>query len=170
MNKLLVISAMMLIFVSSALAFGILVGPFESHEQMLPIQRDPAFYNTLGYKLSQEGKNSEAQIAFAHAVELNPEYTNARSNLATIAFANKDYTTGIENLRYLVAHDSTNNNYKFDLAQNLVSQARYVDYDVAKLVEAATILESLGNYPHASENAAIVRTVLAEVAAAQAGQ
>ena len=167
MNKLLVISVMMIVFASSALAYGILVGPFENHEQMLPYEHDPVFYNTLGYKLAQEGKNTEAQIAFAHAVELKSDYTNARSNLATIAFANKDYNAGIENLRYLVAHNPTNNNYKFDLAQNLVAQAHYVDYDVAKLNEAATIFESLGNYPHASENAVIVRNVLADVAAAQ---
>jgi Flp pilus assembly protein TadD len=168
MNKLIAVTVMMFLLAGSVLAYSVIIGPFDNGVQAQKYQNDPTFYNALGYKLSQEGKNGEAQAAFAHAVILNPDYKNARSNLATIAFANKDYATAIDNLRYLAAQDAANKDYQFDLAQNLVSQARYVDYDIKKLEEGAAIYENLGSYPHAKENAAIVRTVLAEVATAQA--
>lgn len=156
---------MVILLAGSALAYGVLVGPFESREQLLPAAHDPAFYNALGYHLAQDGKPTEAQAAFAHAVGLKPDYENARSNLATTAFSNGDYTTAIAQLRWLVENYPGNENYKFDLAQNLVSRARYKDADLAKLEEGAVLYESLGDFPNARENAAIVRNVIADVTA-----
>ena len=152
-----------LVTLGSALAMGVFSGPFASKEQATQASSDPILYNTLGYQLAQEGKGAEAQVAFAKAVSLKSDYENARSNLATISFQNKDYMTAIEQLRWLVAKQPGNADYKFDLAQNLVSQARYIDGDLAKLDEGASIYESLGTYPHASENAKIVRNVIADV-------
>jgi tetratricopeptide (TPR) repeat protein len=148
--------------VAGAFAFGILVGP-GSQEQLLPMAHDPVFFNELGYRLTEEGKPLEAQAAFARAIELRPEYERARANLATIAFQNADYTAAIEQLRWL--HDSApaNPSYTFDLAQNLVHQARYVDADKAKLEEAAALFESIPDYPNAAANAVVVRNVIADV-------
>ncbi|HIH25136.1 TPA: tetratricopeptide repeat protein [Candidatus Woesearchaeota archaeon] len=165
MHKIAAMVAVFIALAGSALAVGVLVGPFESQEQMLPIQHDPVFYNNLGYELAQQGDLLGAQAAFERAVELRPGYEKARSNLATIAFQRGEYATATSQLRWLVAQYPDNQNYQFDLAQNLVSQARYVDADLAKLEEGAAIYESLGSFPNAASNAAIVRAVIADVTA-----
>lgn len=165
MHKIAVMVAVFIALAGSALAVGVLVGPFENREQMLPIQHDPVFYNNLGYELAQQGDLPGAQAAFERAVELKPNYERARSNLATIAFQRGEYETATAQLRWLVMQYPNNQNYQFDLAQNLVSQARYNDADLTKLEEGAAIYESLGDYPNAAQNAAIVRAVIADVTA-----
>ena len=150
-----------LVTVAGALALnGLVSGPY-TPSQAEAASNDPHFHNELGYMLAQEGNSLAAQDAFVYAITLDPSYDRARSNLATIAFQNGDYATAIIQLRVLVAQ-SSNENYRFDLAQNLASQARYVDADLAKLEEAAAIYESLGDFPNAAQNAAVLRAVLAE--------
>jgi Flp pilus assembly protein TadD len=151
--------AMLLVTIASALA--LVAGPF-TREEALAASQDPRFYNELGYMLAQQEETAAAQDAFERAVEMDSQYVRARSNLATIAFQNADYTTAIEQLRWLTS-ESPDAGYSFDLAQNLVHQARFVDQDLTKLEEAAAIFESLGDYPNAAENARIVRNVLGTV-------
>jgi Flp pilus assembly protein TadD len=150
-----------LLLLTIASAFALVAGPF-TKEGALAASQDPVFYNELGFMLAQEGNMEGAQQAFAAAVELDAHYENARKNLAVAAFQNSDYEAAIEHGRILAAQQPGNQNYRFDLAQALVHQARYADADLAKLDEAATIFESLGSYPHAQENAVIVRAVIAE--------
>jgi Flp pilus assembly protein TadD len=161
MKVIIAVIVAVLITVTSAVALSIIAGPFEQ-EELIPAAHDPVFYNELGFKLAQEGRTADAQRAFAKAVELRPTYETARSNLATIAFQNGDYTTAIAQLRVLVTSHPENKNYHFDLAQNLASQARYDDGDIEKLQEAASEFDKAGDLPHAAENAAIVRTIVAE--------
>ncbi len=155
----------MLVLAGGALAYGIAVGPM-TKEQAIGAGTDPVFYNELGFKLANGGDNAGAQAAFARAVELDPSYERAQSNLATIAFQNSDYPTAISTLRDLVAAHPQNANYHFDLAENLAAQARYSDADVAKLTEAGNEFDAANalqpGFPHATENAAIVRAVAAE--------
>lgn len=149
------------LLITLAGALALWSGPYTQEEAQAALN-DPRFYNELGFKFSEQGRMQEAQRAFERAVELDSRYERARSNLATAAFHNQEYETAIEQLRWLTFEFPGNENYRFDLAQNLVSQARYVDGDVAKFEEGAAIYESLGDFPHAVENAVIVRTVLAE--------
>jgi Flp pilus assembly protein TadD len=157
--------AAMLVLAGGALALGIMVGPM-SESQAQAASNDPVFYNELGYQLAQAGDSAGAQTAFSRALALKPDYENARSNLATIAFQNKEYMTAAANLRVLVEQHPYNPQYRFDLAQNLASQARYNDADLAKLQEAAEEFEQADalqpGFPHAKENAAILRQIVAE--------
>jgi tetratricopeptide (TPR) repeat protein len=164
------IVAYMFLFViiaSGALALGVIVGPLTADQ--VEETHSAQFYNALGYELSGAGRTVEAQAAFTKAVELDPSYENARSNLATTAFKNADYLTGIEQLRVLTSRAPDSENYQFDLAQNLVHQARFADTDgytaLGRLEEAASLFEALGDFPHAGENARIVRSVIAEATA-----
>lgn len=161
-KTIITIATLAILLVTVAGAFALIAGPF-SKEQALAASSDPRFYNELGFMLAQEGKNAQAQEAFAAAVQLDPHYENARKNLAVMAFQNQEYEIAIEQGRALAAMQPQNENYRFDLAQALVHQARYVDADLAKLKEAAALFESLGSYPNAAQNAAVVRAVIAEL-------
>ena len=164
MKRLSAIVLVALFTIAGAFALNIISGPYVSQESASLVARDPAFYNNLGYALAQEGKFDDAQAAFMQAIALNDDYEKARSNLATVSFQNQDYKTAILQLRWLVAHNNKNPNYYFDLAQNLVHQARYVDADTAKFEEAIFAFETANllspGFPYALENAAIVKTVL----------
>lgn len=149
-------------------AMALTLGPM-TLEQLSSAQHDPKFYNEMGYALSQEGKMIAAEDAFSRAVVIDPSYDNARTNLYLAAFANENYDVAIEHARILHAQHASNAQYTFDLAQALVAHARTQEKDasaaVSDLEEAAALLESLGSYPHAQENARIIRTVLAEATA-----
>ena len=166
MKRIIAITSIFIALAAGALALGIVVGPL-SADEAAHVSKDPAFYNSLGYQLVQQGKSVDAQAAFAKAVELDAHYQNALSNLATVAFQNQDYLTAIGALRVLTADYPTNANYHFDLGQNLASQARYVDADLGKLSEAAQEFDTADvlqpGFPHATDNAAIVRGVIADV-------
>jgi Flp pilus assembly protein TadD len=165
MRNIAIFVSVLLLLAGGALAVGVMVGPM-SEEKAASAGNDPVFYNELGFKLAQQGDNAAAQKAFAQAVELKPSYERARSNLATIAFQNEDYATAIEQLQVLVQLSPANAGYHFDLAQNLASQARYKDADLAKLLEAGKEFEKANElspgFPHALENARIVRAVAAD--------
>lgn len=152
--------AIALLVLASASAFALLVGPLTAEQA-----NDPVFYNELGYRLAQAGDMAGAQAAFAKAVRLDASYENARRNLYVAAFQNGGYAAAAEHLRILIAqHDTAQ--YRFDLAQALVAHARTHETDadaaIAQLQEALTHLDAAGDYPHARENAQIVRAVLAE--------
>jgi len=159
MKKFAVVTLALLLCIGGALALSILVGPID---QSTDVISDARFYNALGYKLAEEGNLADAQTVVAHAVELDPAYENARANLAVLSFQLEDYETAIAQLRVLSRKYPENGGYRFDLAQNLVHQARYKDADLGKLREAAELFEELGDYPNAANNAAIVRLVIAE--------
>jgi Flp pilus assembly protein TadD len=159
MKRVAIASIILLLCVAST--FALIAGPF-TQQELNAATKDPIFYNELGYKLAQEGKNTAAQQAFEQAVALDPAYERARSNLATIAFQNSDYTTAIEHLRVLIAQHPENANYHFDLAQNLASQARYHDADLEKLREAVLEFDKASGVPHAAENAEIIRKIITE--------
>jgi len=165
MRHIAILITAMLVLAGGALAYGIVAGPMNK-EQAASAGTDPVFYNELGFKLANEGDGAGAQAAFERAVALKPSYERARSNLATIAFQNSDYAVAITNLRVLVADHPQNANYHFDLAQNLAAQARYKDADLEKLSEAGNEFDAANalqpGFPHATENAAIVRAVAAE--------
>jgi len=151
--------------IGGAFALNLISGPFASKDNALAASNDPAFYNNLGVKLSQEGNTADAALAFRHAIALNTNYEKARSNLATLSFSAGDYDTAIEQLRWLVAN-TPSGNYHFDLAQNLASNARYNTGNLDELREAANEFDIAAGYgvAHASENAAIVRAVIADFA------
>jgi len=164
MKRIAVIITAMLLLAGGALALGIVTGPFSDKDAATVAANDPAFYNALGYKLAQDGNAVDAQAAFARAVELDQDYENARSNLATIAFNNGDYASAIEQLRWLVENNPANGNYHFDLAQNLASDARYKTADPGELKEAASEFDVAASFgvENAASNAAVVRNVVAE--------
>jgi Flp pilus assembly protein TadD len=161
MKKTTIIALALLIAIGGALA--ITVGPF-TQQSWSEAKGDPVFYNELGYKLAQSGEMREAQGMFARAVELDASYANARKNLYIAAYENGEYAAAAEQLRWLSANVPSES-VTFDLAQALVMHARTQATDageaIAELEEAAALLESLGDYPHAAENAVLVRKVLA---------
>jgi tetratricopeptide (TPR) repeat protein len=59
-----------------------LVGVFESFVTVYPAYAD--YYNKLGSFYRKIGENEKAEGSFMHALELNPEYTDALDNLAGI--------------------------------------------------------------------------------------
>ena len=163
MQKGLIIAALLLIALGGA--FALTVGPF-TPGTWASARDDPVFYNELGYHLAQSDM-AAAQAAFQRAVDLDPSYENARKNLYVAAFQNGEYAVSAAHARVL--HDAhPDAQYAFDLAQALVMHARTqaTDAALAELEEAASLLVALGQYPHAPENAGIVRSVLAENGAA----
>ncbi len=161
----------LLLFVTLALASGayaLSVGPFTA-DGLRDALQDPEFYEALGYRLGTEGDWDGAQRAYARALALEPTSETTRLNLAIASFHAGDYDVAIAQYRELLALDAGNRMYRFDLAQSLVAHARNVetngDAAVTQLNEALGLLEHVGNYPHARENAAIIRAVLLEVGA-----
>ncbi len=140
---------------------GMTLGPFP--ESALG---DPVFYNELGYTLMKEGKTSSAVTAFSTAVDLDPSYERARKNLYVAAFRDGQYLLAAEHARRLL-EQNPNRELHFDYAQSLVMWARTQATDggeaLAALEEAAEHLDAAGDWPHATENAAIVRRVMASV-------
>ncbi len=153
-----------LILVSGAYALS--VGPFTA-DGLRAALGDADFHEEMGFKLGTAGDWDGAKHAFARAVALEPTRESARRNLAIASFHAGDYETAITNYRILLADDTGNREYRFDLAQSLVAHARTVETDgdaaVTQLHEALDLLENVGNYPHAHENAQIIRAVLSEV-------
>lgn len=168
MNRTITIITALLLAVGSGLALGVFSGPFASTSDALSVAKDPVFYNELGYHLSKQGDMAGAQEAFLQALEIDESYENARKNLALSAFHNGEYALAITHLRILTAQHPQNEQYRFDLAQSIVSYVRFemtadsTEDPIKLLEEAQAILLSLGDYPHASENAGIIGKVLGE--------
>ncbi|MDD9953801.1 MAG: hypothetical protein OXR66_05695 [Candidatus Woesearchaeota archaeon] len=127
-----------------------------------PIE-NPAFFNNLGYHLAAEGHEEAAKAAFEQALALDSSYIKARENLAVLSFQEEWYELAVTHLTYLLTVEDRAA-WHFDLAQNLVAHARFVETNgmqaVATLQEALTHFDAAGDFPHAAENAAVVRRVL----------
>jgi len=153
MKKTILIAVILIVI---GTGFALTYGPFPADAGT-----DPVFWNELGFQLTQEGRMVEAQDAFLQAVLLDPSYENARKNLYVSAFQNGDFLTAEEHVRYLLEDGETAERH-FDLGQALVMAARsgVVDDPFRTLEEALVHLDTAGDWPHAQENAVIVRTVL----------
>ncbi len=144
------------------------VGPFTADDLRAALG-DARFHNEAGYALGQSGDWEGAYREFLIALDLDPSMESAQHNAAIAAFHTGRYAASAARYRDLVAQDPGNRAYRFDLAQSLVAHARFQETDgnaaVADLRAAIDLLESVGDYPHARENALIVRDVLAGVGA-----
>ena len=162
MSRAAAVALLSLLLAGGALALT--AGPFTA-DGLRAALGDARFHNEAGYALGQQGDWGGAQRAFARALEIDPSYASARRNLAIASFQLGAYEDAAREYRTLLSADPGNREYRFDLAQSLVMYARFLETDgnaaVAQLEEALDLLDSVEGYPHARENAAIIRDALA---------
>jgi tetratricopeptide (TPR) repeat protein len=127
-------------------------------------EKDPAFYKSLGNEMASEGKPAAAIAAYEKSLTLADD-DNVRSNLAVLYYQEGSYNDAIRQLRALLAIDSNNPGYHYDLAVNLVDKFRNTDEkSVADLEEALREYESAEaispGFSNAGNNIAALRRVL----------
>ena len=81
----------------------------------------------LGLAYQRLGQNPESESAYRHALELNPLYTEAQQNLATVLNAQQRYFEAEGLLRQLLADFPWNTDICSNLAATLVQQGRPQD-------------------------------------------
>ena len=68
--------------------------------------KNPDLFNNFGLSLHQLGRSNEAYSKIAYAIKLNPNFTNAYCNLASILIDIKDYENAILTLKKCIELDT----------------------------------------------------------------
>jgi tetratricopeptide (TPR) repeat protein len=133
-------------------------------EQIKANPRYPDLHNSLGQQLRLLNKLDDAENAFLRALELNPDYIDARINLMKTLFSNKKFDAALDHGRLLAAKNIPFPDVYFTMAQAFLELNTHEDAlininrvlklrpDMPKaLLLKARIYESKGSYSHAVE-------------------
>ncbi len=160
MKKLAALLVIAALLAGSAAAAGVLIRA----------QSPAAGLNDAGYYAYKAGQAGAAEQLFLAAIAQDATYQRARYNLATLYFNEERYDDAAAQLETLVALAPDDARYRFDLAVNLVASMRargtapLAEFDRAiALYQDADRLSP--GFPHATENAAVLERIRAELVA-----
>ena len=146
MNKIVIVGILLLVLSASVL------GAVEL--------RDPATLNALGYYLYKEGKHEIARGAFERAVEYDPDFEEARSNLAILLFEMGLYDAAERQYEILVDKNDNNVQYWYDLGVARIADFRYGARELDDFYEGLAAYERAAgidpNYEHVQENLVVL--------------
>jgi tetratricopeptide (TPR) repeat protein len=80
--------------------------------------------NNLGY-YNKDQNPLLAEDHFLAALQIDPDYVNARNNLALLYNKNKEYSKSIEQLEILLSLEPENINFNYDIAINYANRFYY---------------------------------------------
>ncbi len=131
-------------------------------EQIKTTPHYPDLHNSLGQQLWLLNKLDDAENAFVRALELNPDYIDARINLMKTLFSNKKLDTALDHGRRLAAKNIPFPDVYYTMAQAFLELNKHEDAlininrvlklrpDLPKaLLLKARIYEANGSYSHA---------------------
>lgn len=129
------------------------------------IEKNPCYpdlHNSLGQQLRLLNKLDDAETAFSKALELNPDYIDARINLMKTLFSNKKLDATLEHGRQLAGKNIPFPDVYYTMAQAFLELNRYEDALINinrvlklrpempdALLLKARIYESRGSFSHA---------------------
>lgn len=127
---------------------------------------DPASLNALGYYLHQEGKKDIARGAFERALAQDPDFEEARSNLAVLLFEMEAYDAAETQYEILVEKNTNNVQYWYDLGVARIADFRYGTHDPDDFYEGMSAYEKASeldpNYEYVRENLAVLYRIVEE--------
>ncbi|MCF8075607.1 MAG: tetratricopeptide repeat protein [Desulfotignum sp.] len=131
-------------------------------EQIKANPHYPDLHHSLGVQLRLLNKLNEAETAFSKALELNPEYIDARINLMKTLFSNKKFNNALEHGQLLAAKNLPFPDVYYTMAQAFLETNRYEEalININRVLKLrpdmpnafllkARIYESKGSYSHA---------------------
>ena len=131
-------------------------------EQIETNPRYPDLHNSLGQQLRLLNKLDDAETAFSKALELNPDYVDARINLMKTLFSNQKFEAALEQGELLASKNIPFPDVYYTLAQAFLEMNRYEEALIninrvlklrpempKALLMKARIYESQGSYGHA---------------------
>lgn len=117
--------------------------------------KDPVAVQNIGFYAYEQGEVELAEKLFNKAIELDPDYEHARTDLAVLLHEQERYVEAIEQLDALVQIDDSNPEYWYDMGVNLIAEFR-VEEEVENFyygIEAYEQAAAIDNdYAHVQEN------------------
>ncbi len=157
MKRLLLTVIVLLVLIGSVSAYTVLV-----QEDLTPVE-----LNNIAYYAYHDGDYAAAEAAYLAALALDPSYEKARYNLALLLFELERYEEAHPHFAQTLALAPGNAGYHFDYAANYVAWFRQLDRasaaDFDHAIAEYDLVEQLSpGFPHAAENAAVLRAIKAE--------
>ncbi|MFK7975698.1 MAG: tetratricopeptide repeat protein [Halioglobus sp.] len=123
----------------------------QSYEKAVELERNPAALNKLACVLRGKSKIDEAKALYLEAIELAPDFSLAKINLATLELEADEIASAKERLDSLVTQNLPfHEEYEVKMAQRALSQREHLGDAISKLVtdtDFATLEDSLRTMP-----------------------